>query len=136
LFKDAVVISSDDIIEREAAKVGMTYNQAFQTFIETASKESYQSFLDAVKDGTKDIIVDRTNMSEKSRKKYLDRAKGFERVAVIFKASRPVLFERNMKRRGTGKYISADIINDMLVNYESPADTEKFDKIFMVASDE
>lgn len=144
-FPNHVVISSDDILEESG--------KSFDEYIKTATKLMWEKFFEAVKE-KKDIIIDRTNMSAKSRARFIQHLKGYQKFAVdlapVVKSSgdypddycnhlHDVLMEvvpknveeiqqRLIKReKETGKHISDDVLFRMLENYEEPSHDEGFD---------
>ena len=133
----ASIISSDDRIEEWARQNGLTYNQAFRNLTDKGANPSLKSFetemfSDLVEASARgeDIIVDRTNLSEKSRRRFLSRIPAsYRRVAVTFDIDRAELDRRlNNRSINDGKTISASIVDGMAENY-SPPSLEEFDAI-------
>ena len=124
------VVSSDDIIERYAKKDGINYSQAFHKYADVADKEFKQE-LQAALQAKKNIIVDRTNMSKKSRNKILSNVpKGYERIAVVFDVARPELDKRLVQREyDTGKRIPKEVVDGMHASYSPPSKEEGFAEI-------
>lgn len=124
------VVSSDNIIEESAFLHGETYSEAWNRVDQKwIRRQTNADFDRAVEEGS-DIVLDRTNMSRKSRRAFLSRVpKTYERRAVVFKLPRLILNERLENRaRETGKVIPAEAVDGMLVSYEEP-DLEEFDVI-------
>jgi Predicted kinase len=69
-WKDAVVLSTDSYIEKEAKRMGLTYNQVFDDVIGDATRE-LELQLNMAKDKGKNIIYDQTNLTIKTRRKKL-----------------------------------------------------------------
>lgn len=131
---DFQVVSSDDIIDQECQKVGLTYNEGFQKFIGYASKEFDRRFREGIEQG-QSLIVDRTNMNQKSRKKFLKAASeaGYEKIAVNFQIPDTVRKNRMKVRfEKTGKSIPDHVIDSMASGYQAPSKEEGFDKIILV----
>lgn len=124
-----VVISSDDILDRLAAEENITYSEAFQLYAGRADKECKKQFSDAVNNGNS-IIVDRTNMTQKGRAKFLSMVgEDYNRKAIVFRVPRDVLIERaRVRGEETGKVIAPWIIDRMTASYVAP-DDEEFDEI-------
>lgn len=126
-----VVCSSDDEIEKLCAADGLTYNQGFEKHVKTANHAFDLAVRNAFKNGD-NIIIDRTNMSVKSRKRYIgmaDRA-GYYKVAVVFEESPDVIAQRMKDRfEKTGKSVPANVMKSMADNYDAPTQVEGFDEI-------
>jgi predicted kinase len=60
-WENSVVLSTDDYIEKEAKRMGLTYNQIFDDAIGDATRE-LELQLNMAKDKGKDIIWDQTNL--------------------------------------------------------------------------
>lgn len=128
----AVVISSDDKIDEYAKQHGLTYSEAWSKVdMKEIDRQWKAEFAGAV-ERRENIVVDRTNMSRKSRSRFLNLPSEYRTVAVDFKISRDVLDARLEKRaQETGKHISKVIVDSMLRNYEAPT-REEFDQVITV----
>jgi predicted kinase len=125
------VESTDDLIEEEANQLGLTYSEAFKivNFKEIEKKAVALSSL-ALQEG-KSIIIDQTNMSLKSRKKKIDRFRGFSILAIDIKVSSEVLTKRLKDRSAlTGKHIPQFVIETMTNNYAEPSIAEGFSVVY------
>lgn len=126
-WENAVVLSTDNYIDREAQRVGMTYNEAFEDLIDSATRQLEIDFIQAKDDG-RDIIWDQTNLTIKSRRKKLSKLPSYyHRGAVYFKISLEEAIERNKHREG--KLIPEDILKRMYNQFEIPTFTEGFDYV-------
>lgn len=129
-----VFISSDDKIEEAAELRQHTYNEVFQdsNMIDFIMNLTDSTFRKAVKD-KKYIVIDRTNMSVKSRSKYLQiaRAAGYGIDAVVF--ARPMTDaahnEWNKRLDRPGKTIPVNVLQDMFRSYVRPTKEEGFDNV-------
>jgi predicted kinase len=124
-WKDAVVLSTDNYIEEQAKRLGMTYNEVFQDCIDEATRQLEMSFVRAKEEG-KRIIWDQTNLSIKTRKKKLTKVPSiYKRTAVWFQVD----LEEALKRNGTreGKFIPESILKRMYHQFEVPTLEEGFD---------
>lgn len=133
---DAVVISSDDHVDDFAEKNGVTYTQAFgMVDMKDIEAKIRSDYMDAITSG-KDIIVDRTNMSRKSRSRFLSfLPDGYEKHAIVFQCPEEELQRRLTKRaEETGKSISDAVIQSMQRNYQEPTLSE-FDDVQFIRSD-
>lgn len=126
-WKNAVVLSTDDYIEKQAQRMGMTYNQIFDDVIDDATRELELEFIMA-KDKGLDIIWDQTNLSVKSRRKKLSKLPSYyRRDAVYFLVSLEEALERNKHREG--KFIPESILKRMWHQFEIPTTNEGFDYV-------
>jgi len=126
-WKDAVVLSTDDYIEKEAKRMGLTYNQVFDDVIDNATRE-LELQLNMAMDKGKDIIYDQTNLSKKTRRKKLLKLPSYYRkTAVWFQIDIEEALKRNKTREG--KFIPESIIKRMYHQFEVPTCDEGFDFI-------
>lgn len=126
--RDWVIVSSDDEIEA-MLKPGETYSSNFQQYIKPASQKAESKFDQAIKKGA-NVILDRTNMSRKARRSWLQKLpKHYTRTAVVFSMDRDEL-QRSLDARAekTGKTIPSDVVDNMLRSYEEP-DHVEFDRV-------
>jgi predicted kinase len=132
LADDACVISTDNIIQDIAHQYGMTYNEAFKDLIGFAEKVMWHDFVHAYC-SRNDIYIDRTNMSAKSRKKFIDRIKKYNYLieAVDFETPEKNEWERRLNSR-QGKTIPQEVLDRMINSYEIPLESEGFDNIIFI----
>ena len=124
-WKDAVVLSTDNYIEEQAKRLGMTYNEVFQDCIDEATRQLEMSFVRA-KDEGKKIIWDQTNLSIKTRKKKLTKVPSiYKRTVVWFQVDLEEALKRNETREG--KFIPKSILKRMYHQFEIPTLEEGFD---------
>lgn len=124
-WKDAVVLSTDNYIEEQAKRLGMTYNEVFQDCIDEATRQLEMSFVRAKEDGKK-IIWDQTNLSIKTRKKKLTKVPSiYKRTVVWFQVDLEEALKRNETREG--KFIPESILKRMYHQFEVPTLEEGFD---------
>ena len=124
-WENAVVLSTDNYIEEQAKRLGMTYNEVFQDCIDEATRQLEMSFVRAKEEG-KRIIWDQTNLSIKTRKKKLTKVPSiYKRTVVWFQVD----LEEALKRNGTreGKFIPESILKRMYHQFEVPTLEEGFD---------
>lgn len=127
---EVVVISSDDIIERECAKVGKTYSEGFSDFVGVASKEMQEIFHAAIKEG-KPIIWDQTNLSPKKRKGTLSQVPSmYNKICLVIEVPNDIRQER-LKNR-PGKVIPKHVDESMMANFVMPTSDEGWDIITIV----
>lgn len=120
-------LSSDDYIEKKAASLGLTYDAIFADTISEANAWFFSELKAAVAAG-KNIVVDRTFLTKKSRKAVLDLVpQGYHKSAVVFDAPSIELFEERNNR--PGKTIPKHVFESMSKNYVLPSFDEGFDMI-------
>jgi len=120
---DALVISSDYLIEAYAADHGMTYNEVFKEQIKIATAvvktEAQKAF-----DLDQDVIWDQTNITKKSRKSKLAMVpKHYHKTAVFFAAPPEEEWQRRLNSR-PGKSIPSHILDSMVEMLEMPDASE------------
>lgn len=114
---DTTIVSRDALVDSHG--VGSTYSERWkslrrdtQTLID---KELLSIFNSAIK-AKRDVVVDMTNMSKKSRKKWLTNARGYYKKAIVFIEPREVLLARNTP----DKYIPEYVIDNMIKSFVMP----------------
>lgn len=121
--EEFVVISQDDMIDNFAWQNNLTYNEAFKIApLHDFAKQARADFRKAIAE-RKSIIIDRTNMSKKTRASFLSQVpRDYKIVGVMFHCDDALLYKR-IKDRGdrTGKYISSAVIERMKANFEEPS---------------
>jgi len=132
LKDDTYIASTDRVIEETAREYGMTYNEAFKDLIGFAETVMWRHIDRAVLFGH-DIVIDRTNMSIKSRKRFIDFLKpyGYKFNAVVFPNPDPVEWERRLNNR-PGKTIPENIICNMVSSFRMPTREEGFADIVVI----
>lgn len=126
-WSNAVVLSTDDYIEKEAQRLNLTYNEIFDDVISDATRQLEIAFIEA-KDKGKDIIFDQTNLSKKTRRKKLSKLPScYRRTAVWFQIDLEEALKRNKTREG--KFIPESILKRMYHQFEVPTYDEGFDFI-------
>lgn len=123
---NAVVLSTDNYIERAAEKHGKTYSEVFQDTIDFATKQMEKDLLQAVRDD-RDIIWDQTNLTAKARKSKLSRIpKSYKKVAVFFSVPSDL---RDRLASRPGKSIPEPIVLSMINQLQPPMKEEGFDEV-------
>lgn len=127
-------ISTDNIIEFMGSLFGFTYDQIFKDSINLAEKIMWKR-LEWNAERNNDVVIDRTNLTAKSRKKFIDYLKpyGYEFEAVVFPLPGTVEFsEEEWFRRldsRQGKTIPNAVLASMVNSAQMPSEEEGFTKI-------
>jgi predicted kinase len=130
LFDWYVSLSTDDLVEIEAKRLGLTYDQVWESYVGVATKLMKEKMAGAIL-RRENIIHDQTNLSEKSRRKVLSQIpKGYTKVAVCFEIDEKVRQARMSAR--IGKSIPPGILASMLASYVRPSTSEGFDFVSVI----
>ena len=126
--RGAVVISSDDYIEKQAEKLKSTYNDVFNDYIKDANRHVQSAAKQAFADSM-DVIWDQTNLTRNSRKSKLAMVpKDYKKIAVYFPTPAPEVHKKRLDSR-PGKNIPDFVMNSMIKTLEPPSKEEGFDEI-------
>lgn len=132
--KDEVCVISRDQILLELSETN-DYDLAFKTVNQKLVNKELKSRLFNAGKSDKNVIIDMTNMSSKRRKynlSYFDEK--FYKVAILF----PMLewseyLKRNEKRSiNENKFISEEVLKNMISNYQEVSNDEGFNKIVVL----
>ena len=127
-FPGTVVISTDDYFQKYADENNMTYQEAFKKVdFKNAEDWMLDNFYKAIRNGDR-IIIDRTNLSPKSRGRFLELIpKFYECQAVVFNPPEEVRKAQSDKRyKETGKIVSSRIVDSMRNVFSIPTKSEGF----------
>lgn len=132
VLQNSVVMSFDSIIESFAEKDGTDYATAFNAHAQEAGTIYDQSFKEALATN-KNIIIDKTNMSKKSRAKTLNLINKDDWMLVAIDFSQVPIGEIKKRlanrEKETGKHIPEKVVEQMLASYEAPTRDEGFNYI-------
>lgn len=128
-----LVLSSDEKVDEFAIENGVTYAQAHGEVDFRQIKMTMMRKLREAIVADRDIIVDQTNMSAKSRRpKLLLVPEHYKKTAVVFVVPDNLLRQRLIEREEkTGKHVPWKVVDDMARNYDPPTRAE-FDNIIYV----
>ena len=116
---DALIVSTDDLIEAYAADNSKTYNEVFKEQIKIATKIAMEH-AQAAFASDQDVIWDQTNLSKKSRKSKLAMVpEHYCKKAVFFATPPEEEWQRRLNSR-PGKSIPAHILDSMVEMLEMP----------------
>lgn len=130
-------VSSDDIIQEIADEEDSTYDEVFAKYAKVAEKMMWEDFDHLVGGDYTPIIVDRTNMSVKSRRKFFERLRNFHKGhgyklhAVVFPKPEDAEYERRLNSR-PGKTIPENVIKSMIQSFQMPTLEEGFTTITVI----
>ena len=129
-FYNAVVLSTDNYIEKVAKENNLSYNEVFETEIKAAIKQLNVDLSEALKNN-RPIIHDQTNLTQKSRAKKLKKIPGHYKKICAYSV---INLEEAQKRNKTrpGKVISTRVIMSMLEDFSIPTLDEGFDEIINI----
>jgi predicted kinase len=125
------VVSTDNLLEEKGKKIGLSYNEAFNEFnFKEIEKEFFINLKIAINE-RQDIVVDRTNMSKKGRRRVLNLfPKDYLKIGILFDFSNRAKLDTQLNKRlsETGKHISKKTVDRMIESYKEPT-LEEFDYI-------
>lgn len=131
------IISLDNMIKK-MYNIGIdangTYDEAFNYFITNKEfnkevKKAMENQLQYIKKHKLDVIVDKTNLPRKSRKRYINIFKDWNKKCVVVLTDEFTQNERNEKSKEQGKYIPKDVIEKMKKSFRFPLYSEGFYEI-------
>lgn len=135
--EEEVVISRDaTLVEFGQLKYGsptkgdpkLTYSEIWKLFTEDDHKQvdrMVRSQYEIAVKTKRNIYIDMTNTSKKSRGKWLNNLKGYHKRAVIFATGYEEILRRNTKRyEETGKFIPEGVITNMMKAFMVPMGDE------------
>lgn len=130
---NAGILSTDKFIEYQAEWFGLTYNEAFSQFYPDAEKTFKLNIANALKEKSRNVIIDRTNLTLK-RVNFVKRftEAGFQVVYVLVERSEDVLDKVNEERKKTGRHLSDEVRNRLKESYIPPTIEEGAHKIVYV----
>lgn len=120
-----MLTGTDYYIDRIAEALEVTYSEVFQDAYKLAEKMFWKDIENADED---DIIIDRTNMTINSRKRFINALNSTHRMeAIVFPV--PNDLEARLASR-TGKQIPANVVSNMIRGFEMPTLSEGFDAVW------
>jgi len=135
-IENLVIVSRDDLIMFYGK--GDTYTEKWQTvdqkFIDRKLEESFSDAVRFAEGNNGTVFVDMTNLTAKSRRKWLNRVQGkpnWKTEIHVFQVSETVLFERLYWRgRKEGKFITESIVNEMAARMMLPLRDEADEVVY------
>lgn len=103
--------------------------------VSAAAFEATKKAIGKALDSGKNVIIDATFMHRKSRKDFINiaRGRGAQVIAMVFECEKATLVARNAKRVAEGgRNVSESVMDMMLEKYQVPTEEEGFDKVQFV----
>lgn len=127
---NGIVLSTDNLIEECASLWGKTYDEIFSLHIKYAEKDMYEQLEEAIRNN-QNIVFDRTNLTQKVRKKNLQKIpNNYEKHCVFFTIPSPEIWKERLKR--PGKSIPKNVLGTMIKSIQIPEYSEGFKTITIV----
>lgn len=128
------IASTDDLLEIEAKRLGLTYSEAFHKVNQKRLKRAMEEGIEKAIYAKKSIFHDQTNMGRKSRVAKLQPVPDiYFKICLNFSVDDQVLQERLDARAAlTGKVIPPFVLKGMFSSYVAPSRSEGFDQILEI----
>ena len=128
-------VLSRDAILQQAAPIGYSYTEAWKYVTDNNLQKSiddtlYRQAVQLVKEN-KDFTIDLTNMSKRSRKRWISLARNYNHRAKLFIATSEVIADRRVAR--IGKTVDDTVIKQMQKRFVYPS-YEEFNHIDVIYS--
>ena len=129
-YKNFSHVSSDDYIEYYAKSRGLSYSQVFEELIKYANTYANMVYDNAVMQ-SRDIIVDRTNLTKKSRSRWVSQlGNKYHKTLIIVNAKDSHIESVNSERLKVGRGIPESALSDMRGKFiSSGIDHPLYDKV-------
>lgn len=129
-MNNIVVHSSDQLIEDYAKSIGATYNDVFQNYIDEATQIFRKNIQESIQNN-ESFIVDRTNLTKKSRRAILaSLPKKYSLKAIVIEVDE-ITHHKYLDGRKT-KTIPKSVIDNFKNIFEFPTTDEGFDDIIHI----
>jgi predicted kinase len=129
-----ILASTDDLVEIEAAKMGLTYSEAFHKVNQKKVKREMEEQIAKAILARKSIFHDQTNMGRKSRASKLASVPAtYNKICLNFTCDDKVLKARlDARATETGKVIPPFVLKNMFNSYVAPSRDEGFNLIIEI----
>jgi len=125
---DIPVVSTDRFVQEYADKQGKTYIEVFDEYMPIAVRLMANQVL-ICQANNKDIIWDQTSTTVATRAKKIRMLPKYYKIAVVFRTPDPTELANRLKNR-PGKEIPANVVANMIGQWEDPTLDEGFDEIW------
>jgi predicted kinase len=122
------VVSTDAFVEDYARAQGKTYSEVFADYMPQAVELMAQQVIFA-REHSHTIIWDQTSTTVASRAKKFRMLPDYEHIAVVFKPLPKDELVRRLNSR-PGKEVPWEVIDQMIINFEMPTESEGFKEIW------
>lgn len=128
--KNYIVLSTDDILTSWGEAEGLNYTQAYHKFSFKKAQSIFNSQLKQAINDRRNIIVDKTSLTIKSRNKTLSKIPSdYKTKAIVFEVTIEELKSRiDIRAKETGKKIPEKVLAQMIDSYQPPSRSE-FDEL-------
>ena len=126
------IVGTDMYVEMEAHRQGKTYSEVFDEYMPIAVRLMVNHAL-TCQSNRLDFIWDQTSTTVKSRARKFNTLlpSQYEHIAVVFKVPEPDELVRRLASR-PGKNIPADVMENMIKDFEPPSLDEGFKEIWVI----
>ena len=129
---DFQILSTDNIIEEQGLRDGLSYIESHEKNIGFAIGEMQKRFRQYLTNGA-NIIHDQTNLTLKVRKQYLADLKDYFKSAIVFMLDDKIRVRRLRNREiKTGKVIPEFVLENMVEEFQFPTEEEGFDEVVRI----
>lgn len=129
---NTLIASSDDYIEKQAARLGSTYSDVFNDFVKAGNTHAIETARKAFSNKM-DLIWDQTNLTKIGRRNKLKMAPhNYKKVAVFFSTPHEDVLKKRLSSR-SGKNIPDYVISSMIKTIEKPTRDEGFDAVIIAS---
>lgn len=122
-YANYISISRDEQIMKYATK-NMTYTDAWNIADQTQVDIDYETLLHSTIAAKKDLVIDKTNLTYKGRKKLLNlfRNAGYQTTIVVL-LTQPFLIQQHTEKR-IEKRVPSSAFNNMVASFQLPFEDE------------
>jgi len=119
---DTFIVSTDDVIEEYAKDNNIPYKEAFNVLIKSLDTIHLAKLMSARRHDL--VIVDRTNLTERSRKFVRDAlGQEYRYICIDFGNDKEMCLLRNAERAKHGRDIPVQVLERMQRLYAAPEET-------------
>jgi predicted kinase len=126
--RNCVIVSTDEYVERFAARMGKTYSEVFDTVMKRAIRLMMRRVRWA-HERNLDVIWDQTSTTISSRARKFSVLFDYDHIAVVFRTPEWPELRRRLDSR-PGKTIPRKVIKGMIHGWEEPSEAEGFVEIW------
>lgn len=127
-------LSTDNYFERVGAVMGLSYSEAFKKIPFSDAEADMWDYFHHLTAFRESFFIDRTNLSVKSRGKFLDKIPDdYRKIAIVFNPNEETRIAQSDKRYAdTGKIVPSGAVESMKRSFEYPTVAEGFEWIVRV----